>query len=195
MKRKYKVREHTVGVVAEVVSKLAPPASEWMADAPTGIATALDTFVGYVMLDAWVANQDRHHHNWAALQGDGLRLAPTFDHGASLARNILDEERKARLQTQDANYTVRKFAEKARSAFYGTAADERALTTIDAFTAFARLSPAAARLWLERLAAVQANAVESILREIPPMRMSSVTSEFTLQLILVNQERLLQERI
>jgi hypothetical protein len=88
--RKYKVREHTVGAVADVMCRLAAPSNFWMSGVPPGVDTALGIFVGYVMLDAWIANQDRHHENWGALQDDQLRLAPTFDHGASLARNLSD---------------------------------------------------------------------------------------------------------
>jgi hypothetical protein len=31
---------------------------------PDGITTAIDTFVGYLLLDAWIGNGDRHHENW-----------------------------------------------------------------------------------------------------------------------------------
>ena len=54
------------------------------------VFTASDVFVGFILLDAWFANQDRHHENWGALRDDVLRLAPTFDHGASLARFIAE---------------------------------------------------------------------------------------------------------
>ena len=77
--QKYKVREHTVDAVVEIVRHLASLAGQWMADVPPGIQTALDVFVGYVLLDAWIANQDRHHENWGAIRGDELRLAPTED--------------------------------------------------------------------------------------------------------------------
>ena len=89
-----------------------------MADVPAGIESALDYFVGYVMLDAWIANPDRHHENWAAIwDGSAMRLAPTFDHGAALARNLLDSEREERLTIKYSNRTVESFARKGRSAF------------------------------------------------------------------------------
>ncbi len=77
-----------------------------------GMGENLDVFVGYVMPDAWIANQDRHHENLGALwDGEVLRLAPTFDHGAALARNPRDSERQERLTTRDGNRTVAAFAE------------------------------------------------------------------------------------
>jgi hypothetical protein len=57
--RKYKVREHTIKAVAEAVGKLQLPPEPWRAVLPAGIGSALDVFLGYVLLDAWVANQDR----------------------------------------------------------------------------------------------------------------------------------------
>jgi hypothetical protein len=191
--QRYKVREHTVDAVAEIVRKLERPSLEWASTMPQGINTALDTFIGYVMLDAWVANQDRHHENWGALRSDRLRLAPTFDHGASLARNLTEEEMSNRLHTRDANYTVQRFAERARSAFYATGSDNP-LTTLEAFRAFAGFSVPAARLWLDRLASTRRDDVVSIVNEVPPMRMSGVTKEFVLELLAVNQERLVNER-
>ena len=74
---KYGVSAHTVEAVAALLPTLRPPAPVWMQNTPAGITTALGVFVGYVMLDAWVANQDRHHQNWGAILDNGvLYLAP-----------------------------------------------------------------------------------------------------------------------
>lgn len=128
--RHYKVRAHTVQAVADVILGLGAPTADWSVNLPSGVASALDVFVGYVMLDVFVANQDRHHENWGALRMDGvLRLAPSFDHGASLARNLSDEERKARLASTDRGYQVSGFANRARSAFY----DSESATRADAY--------------------------------------------------------------
>jgi hypothetical protein len=194
-RRKYKVRAHTPDTVADVVSGLAPSAAGWMVNVPTGIATALDVFVGYLLLDAWIANQDRHHENWGALRDDELRLAPTFDHGACLARNITDEDRKERLMSKDRNRTVAAFARRARSAFYAEATASKPLGTLEAFAAFARFALPAARTWLTRLAAVEQSALEGILAEVPNKRMTRIAKEFTLKLLMVNQERLGKELV
>jgi len=191
--RKYKVRKHTVAAVADVVCRLGTPADAWMPRAPAGVDTALDVFVGYVMLDAWIANQDRHHENWGALQDDQLRLAPTFDHGASLARNLLDAERKERLEARDRNRTVAFFAQRARSAFYSGGDTPLPMGTVDVFVAFARLAPQAARSWTERLAEIDQEAIWEVLNEVPNKRMSNICKEFTVQLLLENQRRLLEE--
>jgi len=188
--RKYKVREHTIHAVAEAVRGLGPPSAPWMSGIPPGVTTALDVFVGYVMLDAWIANQDRHHENWGALRSDQLRLAPTFDHGASLARNLEDSERKERLETTDRNRTVAYFAQRARSAFYHAENDPRPMGVLEAFLAFRQLARQAADAWIGRLASVTREEIGQVLDEVPNKRMSRITKDFTVELLLENQRRL-----
>lgn len=190
---KYKVSQHTVNAVAQAVRTLRPPGEEWTSLSPKGITDALGFFIGYIMLDALVANTDRHHQNWAALRRpDGLGLAPTFDHGACLARNLLDSERSKRLQSTDSGFQIRTFATKARSAFYFGAGSPKPLTTLEAWNAFSSLAPSAAKTWLECLRRLENKLFEEILGQIPPARMSETTRSFTLRLLLTNKERLLE---
>jgi len=196
--KKYKVSQHTVGAVVEAFDIVSTPADEWMQGMPFDATSGLDVFVGYVMLDAWIANQDRHHQNWAMLwdgerqQGERLRLAPTFDHGASLARNLSDRERKERLTSKDTNRQVSRFAARARSAFYDQESDTRALGTHEAFWQFAKEVPAAAQGWLKQLESINEASIQVILDQVPEQRMSKIAKEFTLQLLSVNQQRLLE---
>ncbi len=191
--QRFKVRQHTVEAVAGIVAGLAPPPDAWMRSVPAGIQSALDVFVGYVMLDGWIANQDRHHENWGALwDGSALRLAPTFDHGAALARNLLDSEREERLTTRDRNRMVTAFARRGRSAFYGSADDARPLELREAFLMFAQRVPGAASAWLEQLRAVNREAAWGILERVPAERMSETCKRFTMELLLTNQQRMLE---
>lgn len=190
--QKFKVKAHTVEAVVEAVGIIQPPPGEWMNGVPGGIATAMDVFTGYVLLDAWVANQDRHHENWGTLwDGKAISLAPTFDHGAGLARNLTDEERKERLTTRDANRQVPFFAAKARSAFFVDVSASRPMTTYAAWRAFATRSPEAAAVWRARLEAVDGPTVQSVLDGVPPARMSGVCREFTMALLAENRRRIL----
>ncbi|MDN5854130.1 MAG: hypothetical protein L0K86_15025 [Actinomycetia bacterium] len=63
--------------------------------------TAPAMFSGYLLLDAWVANQDRHDQNWAVIHQaaapGGLRLAASYDHASSLGFNLLDTRRESLL--------------------------------------------------------------------------------------------------
>jgi hypothetical protein len=63
---------------------------------------------------------------------------------------------------------------------------------VDVFKRFADRDREAARIWLGNLAQISQIAVDAILAEIPPQRMSPVTREFTLKLLMINQRRLLE---
>ena len=194
--KRYRLREYTVAAVAEVLHRLTLPPADWTASLPAGATSALDVFIGYVMLDAWIANQDRHHENWGALsEGKSLSLAPTFDHGASMARNLSDEERHERMITRDVNRQIHSFTRKARSAFYAQQDDAKPLSTLAAWQAFARLSSAATAAWTNRLEAIDDTQVHALLVKIPPSRMSNVCRKFTLELLKENRKRVLMESI
>ncbi len=192
---RFHVKQHTVEAVCKIVSVLNPPEPEWMSSVPTGISTALDVFVGYIMLDAWIANQDRHHENWGAtwggVEGTALSLAPTFDHGAGMARNLQDTEREERLSTKDKNRTLAAFAGKGRSAFFESPEAPKPLLLLAAYHQFAARNTHAAALWLDRLRTVNSTGICGILDEVPADRMSLVCRRFTLELLLINRERLL----
>lgn len=60
--------------------------------------TAFDCFAGYLLLDALIANRDRHPRNWAVMQPPAGRsgadtLTPSFDHASGLGFSLTDTER------------------------------------------------------------------------------------------------------
>ena len=70
-----------------------------------GSWSGFDVFVGFLILDAIIANQDRHEDNWAVLRaqlstGRDL-LAASYDHGSSLGHNLLDSKREAMLRNRE----------------------------------------------------------------------------------------------
>ncbi len=195
---KYKVRQHTVDAVADVLKLLVPlPPHFGGVELPTGVNSALGVFAGYVLFDAWIANQDRHHENWAVLRSPGaftsanLHLALTFDHGASMARNLLDTERLDRMSSGDRGRQMPAFASAARSAFYADAVQARPMTTFDAWHAFSQKVPAEATIWLERLRAIESSMVQEVIDQVSPQRMSQISRDFTLALLNENRRRLL----
>ena len=81
---------HSPELIAEALLACGPPPG-W------DHLGAMGAFAGYLVLDAWVANQDRHDQNWAVMARSGsqeLRLAPSYDHASSLAFSRLDSYRK-----------------------------------------------------------------------------------------------------
>lgn len=97
------------------------------------IENAADVFMGYLLLDTLVSNQDRHHENWGLVTlSNKLHLAPTFDHASSLGRNKTDEKRLDRLNTRDTGNNVKSYVKRAKSALYENPASQPPLTTLDA---------------------------------------------------------------
>lgn len=190
--RRYKVSEHTVDAVWDVVGKLDCPSSRYGSELPAGVHSAGDVFIGYVLLDALIANQDRHHQNWGAIRGTTTQLAPTFDHGAGLARNESDEKRQRRLQAGDAQRQIDAYAGRARSAFYTNREDLRTLTTHDAAVAFIHRNVPAGLAWLKRIEGLNDTTLAEIVRQVPDCRMSLIAQSFTIELLISNRSRLLK---
>ncbi len=192
VQQRYRSSAHTVDAVFACLRGLDRPRPEWCGALPPGIDSAVDVFAGYLLLDAWVANQDRHHENWGAIWDEQqLSLAPSFDHGAALARNLSDEERHERLTSRDVNRRIPHFAGRAKSALYADVGASQSLSTVAAWRAFAERAPTAAA-WQRQLALISHSAVASILQRIPPERMSAVCRQFTLDLLGENRLRLLE---
>lgn len=152
----------------------------------TGEFTAYDQFCGYLMLDALVANRDRHEENWGALRSPAglVTLAPSFDHGNSLGFNLQDDRRTLELERDPtlSNWSRRGFADR----FEG----KRKRTLVE-FTleAFERATPGAGAFWLRRLKAIPASGWEGAVAPVPGM--SGVCRTFCVRLLATNQRRLL----
>lgn len=160
-----------------------------------GIKTAIDTFIGYLLLDAWIGNSDRHHENWAFIDCAGKSyLAPTYDHASSLGRNESDEKRTKRLNTNDQGFSVKAYANKCKSCLYANVGDKKPLKTLDAFFEAAKLYPTAANIWLERLARVSINDTLELFERIPDYLISSTAIEFAQKILEINQRKLLEFR-
>lgn len=161
--------------------------------APSGIQAAVEVFVGYLLLDAWIGNGDRHHENWGFVRNkmssnsvERVHLAPTYDHASSLGRDLSDEQRQKR--------SVQAYANKCFSAFYSSVDDKRPLKTFDVFYRVAHRYSEAAQLWLERLESISRTNTMEIFSLIPSNRISSIAAEFAQKILEINQVRLLTLR-
>jgi hypothetical protein len=192
---------HTLSLVLRTLDESgAEPPIE--ADLPDGVRTAVDVFVGYLLLDALIGNTDRHHENWAVIESYALdvdelefylHLAPTYDHASCLGRNEPDAKRAERLRTRDSGNTVEAYADRCASALYRGPADRKPLRTIDAFGEAAAVSPRAAEAWIGRLREVSEAEITRLLAEVPRQRCSAVAQEFATRIVLHNRARLLAD--
>ncbi len=155
---------------------------------------ALGVFVGYLMLDALISNQDRHHENWSLVltAERDVYLSPTYDHASSLGRNERDSVRQERLTTKDEGRSVQRYIERAKSAFYESSSDPKPLSTLQAFWESAKLRTHAAQAWLDRLCAVTLDQYVDIFSQIPGERITPTAIEFAMKMIELNRQRLLK---
>lgn len=196
-KEEKKSKKHTIeNIIAAFESLAVQPTKE---AAPPEITTAKQIFLGYLMLDAWIGNTDRHHENWATVRRveDGVltdRLAPTHDHAASLGCILLDNEKREKLTTRDKNRTVETYAAspKARSAIFENETDTKPLPLIEAFRAASAHNPQASKIWLKKLENVTIEAVREVFERIPEERISEVSKEFSIRMLEINRQRLLE---
>ncbi|MBR8828886.1 MAG: hypothetical protein DSM107014_13460 [Gomphosphaeria aponina SAG 52.96 = DSM 107014] len=162
---------------------------------PEQIITIFDVFIGYLLLDAWIGNSDRHHENWAFIRTQSATyLAPTYDHASSLGRNESDEKCKQRLMTKDQGFSVQAYVEKCQSCVYANSSEKKPLKTFDAFIQAAQYNPKAAYRWLENLAKISTSDTLKLFQKIPPERIASISIEFAQKILEINQTRLLALR-
>ncbi|WP_341731835.1 hypothetical protein [Microcoleus sp. EPA2] len=208
----YNLSQHTIDLVLRVISdeSVNLPIG-WTV--PNGIQKAVEVFVGYLLLDAWIGNGDRHHENWGVVRNKAVpttsetahlaptasetvnlasptsktaHLAPSYDHASSLGRDLSDEQRQKR--------SVDAYANKCFSAFYGNVDDKKPLKTLDVFDCAARCYPNAAHIWIERLESISKVNLLDIFNRIPNTRISPIAAEFAQKILEFNQHRLLNLR-
>lgn len=160
-----------------------------------GVKLAAEVFVGYLLFDAWIANQDRHSENWGVVRTKGgLYLAPSYDHGSGLARTESDERRIRMLTTKDKGASIESYVKKARSALYPHTTGDvkvKAFLTTEAFKYAWKIYPVAGNAWRERLANISSASVWDTISQVPEEHMSEAARDFTARLLDLNRDRLL----
>jgi hypothetical protein len=185
----YQVSQHTLSIVLRAINL---PGVKLPLDwsPPPGINSAIAVFIGYLLLDAWIGNGDRHHENWGfqiQLPQGIAHLSPTYDHASCLGRELLDTTCQERL---DKN-TIGQYAKRSRSAFYRQEGERHPMLTFDVFNAVAQSYPQSAQIWLERLAQISAESILQLFKQIPPDRISAPALEFATEMLEINKTRLL----
>lgn len=155
----------------------------------TTTMSGFDVFVGYLILDALVANRDRHEQNWAVLRpqlvGPPDRLAPSYDHGGSLGYNLSDAERQRRLSAPE---SLAAWAKKGTAYRFEYIGHPPSLVE-HAGKAISMLDPNAAQWWRERLSALDLRPLSDVLAEgVPGMSVPAAT--FASKVLDLNLRRL-----
>lgn len=140
--------------------------------------TGFQVFAGYLVLDALVANTDRHPRNWAILERrwDGHRLlAPTFDHGTALSSGLTEDNRSRR--------DPRAFCRKGLANPFSPA--KQTLVAL----AHVAVMRSGAQVWLDRVADLGDDAIHEVVRS-PESRLSVGSATFIEQILTINRGRL-----
>jgi hypothetical protein len=151
-------------------------------------ATACDWFAGYLVLDAWVNNTDRHHMNWGVVKPDGT-LTPSFDHGSSLAFGET-EDRRASLLADNAALT--RWLEKGRTKPF-----EGMPSMVDVAADGLSMCPELYRnFWIDSIEHIDQVAIDNIIDDIPESGpvgpiLSDTARTLCKEILRINRERVL----
>lgn len=192
-----KNREHTLDRVESVLRRFTvTPLQRATSELGSEVLDAFDLFLSFLMLDALIANTDRHHQNWGIrvpFDGDQIpHLAPSFDHASSLGRNLTNEQRTLRLASTDAPFRPEAYAIKAPTRIYRTTDDPRPFSTMEVLAAALQRSPVAGAFWIGRLRSISREALASIIERVPMERMGTAAKEFSLSMLLAARQHLLE---
>lgn len=151
------------------------------------VLTATELFPGILMLDALVANTDRHHENWGALTlGTDRWLAPTFDMGTCLGFQEPDDER-VRLQERRRGHGIDMWVHRGRSGHF----EGKPRLMELAVEGLARVTEPVRASWLERAEAFDLEWWRDTIESVPPARMSHPARMFAFEVVRLNRERLM----
>jgi len=190
--RYIRIQGHTIEAVRAVIGTagVGLPIG-W--EPPQGIRSAADVFGGYLLLDAWIGNTDRHHANWALVVNPTQaqqNLAPTYDHASSLGAHEPEQRRVRRLESPDPGFRAEGYVQRAdaRSALYLRPGEARPLTMIDAFRAWRD----GGDTWVGRLARIEDAAIAGLFGEVPEAEMSGPAKAFAREILVANKGRILR---
>lgn len=140
------------------------------------LQTTKGLFAGYLLLDAVVGNTDRHHENWGISLGvgRGVRLAPSFDHGSSLGRELRDERRLARLK-EDQVYA---YLHRGRGGVYWSEDEAHGPSPLELFRLASRRYPSVFLAALDRIHRLSIGGVRNLVHRVPDDWMSLPARDF-----------------
>lgn len=183
--KKYKLKEYTLDVALQLVLVIQRVRKNQK--------DILQNFVGYLVFDFLIGNQDRHHENWRfIINKNGLTLAPSFDHAAGLASKVSDKEAKERLQTKDKNYSVEAFCKKATTPFYKGDKKLKTFEMIEELYKKEQTKQYASK-WIEKIAKVKEEDYQQILDQVPQEFIITQNQKDFIKKMLLTNTKLLQE--
>lgn len=167
----------------------APPGFASVADMP-----AWSVFAGYLLLDAIIANRDRHEENWGVLYSvvgpEQARLAPAFDQESSLGFQLTDKYRQKILA---AEHGIDRFVLRGTASCLSVPMGRPSLTLVDAaMWALERVGVGDRDRWLDRVDQLTPARVRGVFDRLPAM--SEDARRFAAAVVSANVGRIQRER-
>lgn len=191
--RRFKLKEHTLRRVFALFFTLSNTYNLCCPITSRYDGHPVSFFTSYLMLDALIGNQDRHHENWAfILHQDKLYLAETFDHASSLGRNDSDEKKIKILEGKDKRLTIKEYCARAKTPFYSHVEPVRQLLTLEAYK-FAKDNSHVN--FCCDFSKITRESISKIFDELPKNANNipnDISSEFAISMILENKRRVLE---
>lgn len=178
---------HSLVRIAAVLGDCDPPPSPGI---PGGFG-AFDVFGGYMVLDAWIANRDRHDDNWAILipppdSTGRLQLSASYDQSSSLGYNVRESECVSRLGRPGG---VEQWARKGTAHRFEHDPAIGPPTLVEHAMAALRLCrPLVRRFWLDKIGDISGDD-SAVLERVPEM--SDPCRTFAYEVLRINRERLI----
>lgn len=181
--RFYKVREYRLETVLNLIQLLEK-------EKKLGLKNALYDFIGYLVFDCLIANQDRHHENWGFVveKEQKLRLALSYDHASGFGGKVQEKEAKNRLNTNDKNYSVKAYCKKAKTPFYDK--DLNKLSTLEACKIASKYDLNAFCDWMNKILKLDIKDIQRILDYIPDEFIKKYQKDFAIEILKENITRL-----
>jgi hypothetical protein len=159
----------------------------------TPCAEILGVFAGYLAPDAWIANTERHHQNWALLQtlsenGVSCAMCPSFDHASSPGHELTDVRRREIMASGIDRYPHHK---QSRGAIYWLSTDDHPPQQLELVRRIGRENPALGLPWLARLGAIEVAAWRDVIHSVPETWMTPLAKKFAVSLVEAIRSELL----
>ncbi|NOY54552.1 MAG: hypothetical protein GXP34_01045 [Actinobacteria bacterium] len=183
------LRNDTPGYTVQAIRDvLEPYAGHSVGSFPS--TSAFESFFGYLVLDAWVNNTDRHHRNWGIVLDRVNVLAPSFDHGSSLAFGETDANRSRLLSGGDG--AIRRWLDNGRTRSF-----EGMPSMLDLVVrGWEFIETTERTVWIDRLTNLRDDDVDEVLDRIPAdgptgVVLSDVSRTLCREILRINRLRLL----
>ena len=146
---------------------------------------------GYLVLDAIVGNTDRHSENWGTLRredvsGSAEYLAPSYDHGSSLGRELMDERRGLYLTEN----RVGAYVERGRGQVYWQNVGRRGPSPVELVRLASHEYPDVFRPAIVKLDSLDESQLRQIVDSVPEDWMTPAARSFAVELMRYSCEQL-----